>query len=509
LFFIECRGRAQSAAALILPGPTRLTSRSLQTNNDPQSDAKGHAMSQSAMHFLELTELARRMRAKEISPVEATRAQLQRIEALDPQLRSYALVTADLALEQAREAEQQITRGSSLGPLHGVPIAVKDLCWTKGIPTAAGMTIHRNFRPQEDATVVRKLREAGAILLGKLQLTEGAYADHHPEIPPPVNPWNAAHWSGASSSGSGVATAAGLCYGSLGSDTGGSIRFPSAANGVTGLKPTWGRVSRYGVFELAATLDHIGPMARSAVDTAALLSVLAGADANDPTASQEPVPNYLAGIKRGLRGLRIGVDPRWNTEAVDAAVIDSVEAALKVVTELGGEIREIRFPDPNQIIADWIPHCAVETAVAHEATYPARRDEYGPALAGLIDLGRSLSGLDYQKIILRRNDFRGRVQALFERIDLLVIPAQAVASPTLAMMATLGENPEQILRLLRFTCPFDMTGNPTITLPCAFTEQVTPLAFQFVAAHMAEELLFRAGYAYQTATDWHRRHPSF
>jgi amidase len=462
----------------------------------------------SALHFLELTELARRIQAKEISPVEATEAQLRRIEALEPRLRSYALVTADLALEQAKAAEQTVTRAGTLGPLHGVPIAVKDLCWTKGIVTAAGTIIHRDFRPSEDATVVRKLRDAGSVLLGKLQLTEGAYADHHPSIAPPVNPWNAAHWSGASSSGSGVATAAGLCYGSLGSDTGGSIRFPSAANGVTGLKPTWGRVSRYGVFELAATLDHIGPMARSAADTAALLNVLAGADPNDPTASQEPVPNYLAGIKRGIRGLRIGIDPRWNSEGVDAGVTNSLNAALTVITELGAEIREIRFPDPNQIIADWIPHCAVETAVAHEATYPARRAEYGPALASLIDAGRALSGLDYQKIILRRNDFRGRVQALFQQIDLLVIPAQAIASPTLAQMATLGENPDQIMRLLRFTCPFDMTGNPTITLPCAFTAQGTPLAFQFVAAHMAEDLLARAGYAYQQATDWHQRHPA-
>jgi amidase len=462
----------------------------------------------SALHFLELTELARRIQAKEISPVEATEAQLRRIEALEPRLRSYALVTADLALEQAKAAEQTVTRAGTLGPLHGVPIAVKDLCWTKGIVTAAGTIIHRDFRPSEDATVVRKLRDAGSVLLGKLQLTEGAYADHHPSIAPPVNPWNATHWSGASSSGSGVATAAGLCYGSLGSDTGGSIRFPSAANGVTGLKPTWGRVSRYGVFELAATLDHIGPMARSAADTAALLNVLAGADPNDPTASQEPVPNYLAGIKRGIRGLRIGIDPRWNSEGVDAGVTNSLNAALTVITELGAEIREIRFPDPNQIIADWIPHCAVETAVAHEATYPARRAEYGPALASLIDAGRALSGLDYQKIILRRNDFRGRVQALFQQIDLLVIPAQAIASPTLAQMATLGENPDQIMRLLRFTCPFDMTGNPTITLPCAFTAQGTPLAFQFVAAHMAEDLLARAGYAYQQATDWHQRHPA-
>ena len=241
-----------------------------------------------APHYLELTELSRRIHARDLSPVEATKAQLGRIEKLDGQLKSYAHIMAEAGLLQARAAEAEIMRGEIRGPLHGVPIAVKDLCWTQGVPMAACTTIYKDFRPTEDATVVRKLYAAGAIILGKLQLTEGAWAEHHPQIPPPVNPWNAAHWSGASSSGSGVATAAGLCYGSLGSDTSGSIRFPCAANGVTGIKPTWGRVSRYGVFELAATLDRIGPMARSAADCGAMLGVIAGSDPNDPTASLEP-----------------------------------------------------------------------------------------------------------------------------------------------------------------------------------------------------------------------------
>jgi amidase len=464
-------------------------------------------MSDAGWHYLELLDIGRRIQSKEVSSVEAARAQLDRIQKLDSALKSYATMMADSALEDARRADAEIAKGAVRGPLHGVPIAVKDLCWTKGVPTAAGMTIHRDFKPDRDGTVVRKLRDAGAVILGKLQLTEGAYADHHPKIAPPVNPWNKAHWSGASSSGSGVATAAGLCYGSLGSDTGGSIRFPSAANGCTGLKPTWGRVSRYGVFELAATLDHIGPMTRSAADAGAMLSAIAGADVNDPTASLEPVPNYLAGMTRGLRGLRIGVDSKWNTNRVEDPVKQTLADALKVIAGLGGEIREVSFPDPEQVIADWFPLCGVETAVAHEATYPSRKDEYGPGLSGIIDLGRSQTGMDYQKIVLRRNDFRGRVQSLFQGIDLLVIPATAVASPTVAQMAKLGEDPDLISALLRFTCPFDMTGSPTITLPAGFTQQNTPIAFQFVARHFEEELLVRAGWAYQQATDWHRKHP--
>ncbi len=460
------------------------------------------------IHYMELTELTRRMHAKQLSPVEATQAMLSRIAALDGKLHSYALVMSETALAEARQAEGEIARGAIKGPLHGAPIAVKDLCWTKGVPTAAGMTIHHDYKPTEDATVVRGLRDAGAIILGKLQLTEGAYVDHHPKITPPVNPWGAEYWSGASSSGSGVATAAGLCYGSLGSDTGGSIRFPSAAQGLTGLKPTWGRVSRYGVFELAATLDHIGPMTRSAADAAAMMTALAGSDVNDPTALQAPVPDYMAELGGGVRGLRLGVDEAWMSAATDETTQKVVDAALKTLRGLGVEIVKVSFPDTKQIVHDWFPLCGIETAVVHEATYPSRSKEYGPSLAGLIDLGRKQSGMDYQKIILRRNDFRGRVAALFESIDLSLAPAQGFASPTIAMMATAGEDPALMTALLSYTCAFDMTGSPTITLPGGFTEQNTPVAFQLIGAHLSEGLLCRAGQAFQEVTEFHKRHPA-
>lgn len=463
-------------------------------------------MAKEDLHYLELLDVANLIQTRKLSSLEATRAQLDRIDRLDGRLKSYATVMAEQALAAAAAADREIAAGEVRGPLHGVPVAVKDLCWTADAPTAGGMTIYRDHRPAEDGTVVRKLRAAGAVILGKLQLTEGAYADHHPDIAPPVNPWNADHWSGASSSGSGVATAAGLCYGSLGTDTGGSIRFPSAANGCTGLKPTWGRVSRYGCFELAATLDHIGPMTRSAADAGAMLGVIAGADVNDPTASTEPVPNYLAGMKRGLRGLRIGVDRAWNAR-VDAVTAKMLDEVVATVAELGGDIRDIDFPDTEQMVQDWFPLCGVEVAVAHETTYPARADEYGPGLKGLIELGRAQSGLDYQRIVLRRLAFAGRVRALLETVDLLVVPTTAMASPTTATMATLGEDPELISGLLRYTSPFDMSGSPTITLPSGFTGKNTPIAFQFVAPHFREDLLVRAGWAYQQATDWHRRHP--
>jgi amidase len=461
------------------------------------------------LHYLELTELAARIETGEVSPVAVTRALLDRIASLDGALGSYALVMADAAMAQARAAEVEIAVGRYRGPLHGVPIAVKDLCRTKGVPTAAGMAIYKDYCPDEDATVVHRLKQAGAVLLGKLQLTEGAYSDHHPSVTAPTNPWNAEYWPGISSSGSGAATAAGLCYGSLGSDTGGSIRWPAAANGVTGLKPSWGRVSRYGVFELAATLDHVGTIARSAADAGAMLGVIAGSDPNDPTAVHAPVPDYLAAAGQGIQGLRIGIDAAWNGNDVDPTTQSMLSDAIEVFRSLGAEIIDVKFPDVAQAIADWSDNCAVEAAVAHEATYPARKHEYGQVLASVIEAGRSLSGFDYQKILLRRLEFRGRVTALFRTIDLLLIPVHPFTPPTLATIRTLGEQPELISKLQRYTCPFNMTGNPTITLPGGFIEAGLPIAFQLVAADLGEATLVRAGSAFQSVTSWHRRHPSF
>ena len=265
------------------------------------------------LHYLSLDEVARRLKARKLSSVEATQAILDRIEKVDPNLKSYATLTAERALADAARLDGETAAGTSRGPLHGVPVAVKDLCNTEGIATAAGMAIHRANVPAKDATVVARLRDAGAVVLGKLQMTEGAYGAHHPDIPAPLNPWNAAYWTGSSSSGSGAATAAGLCFASLGSDTGGSIRFPSTMNGLTGLKPTWGRVSRAGVFALAESLDHIGPMARSALDAAHVLKAIAGADSADPTAVGLPVPDYAGSIGGGVRGRRIGRarQPAW------------------------------------------------------------------------------------------------------------------------------------------------------------------------------------------------------
>lgn len=459
------------------------------------------------LHDLEACELARLLHARKLSPVEVTEAMLRRIDTIDPKLHAYACLTPELAIEQAKKAEERIGKRQILGPLHGVPIAVKDLCFTKGVETCAGMPLHRGFRPERDATIVRRLREAGAVLLGKLQLTEGALVAHHPSVPPPVNPWHADLWSGASSSGSGVATAAGLCFASIGSDTGGSIRFPSAANGITGIKPTWGRVSRYGCFELAASLDHFGPMCRSAADAGAMLSIIAGADPNDPTARLDAVPEMLAGVDTELRNVRVGLDDRFVGEGVDETTSLVLREALATLRSLGATVRSVAFPAVDEALADWSPICAIEAAVAHGRTWPSRRNEYGPALSAFLESASAFSALDYQRMLLRRRDFAGRVAALFDQADLLLLPVQPFASPTSARLDSIVASPDGLLSLIRFTAPFDLSGHPTITLPAGFTARKTPVAVQLVAQHLGEPLLVRAGRAFQRTTAWHRRRP--
>jgi amidase len=459
------------------------------------------------LHYLELSELAAHLQARRVSPIEVTRAQLDRIAGLDGTLGAYAFVMADEAMAAAKVAEAEIAAGYYRGPLHGVPIGVKDVFWTKDAPTAAGMPLYRDFRPPEDATVVARLKRAGAVLLGKLQMTEGAYSDHHPSVIPPKNPWNPDYWTGISSSGAAAALGAGLCYGAVASDTGGSIRWPCGAMGLTGLKPTWGRVSRSGMFELARSLDHAGPMARSVVDVAALYAEIAGHDANDPTSLVDPIPSRLAMLATGVLPLRIGVDPQWNSDGVHISTQIVLSEALAVFRTLGATTVEIAAPDVTQSVVDWAPACAVEAALAHEATYPARKDEYGPVLASVLEAGRAVSGIDYERIRRRRLELRDRFAHVFETVDLLLTPVHPFQPLSLASVRTLGDQPDLILALQRYTAPFDLTGNPTLTVPGGFGDGGVPIGFQLVAADLGEGDLINAGAEFQGATVWHRHHP--
>ena len=450
------------------------------------------------LHYLSLDEVARRLKARQLSSVEATRSMLDRIAEVDPVLKSYATVTAERALADAAQLDAETVAGTSRGPLHGVPVAVKDLCNTAGVATAAGMA--------KDATVVARLRQAGAVILGKLQMTEGAYGAHHPTIPAPLNPWNASYWTGSSSSGSGAATAAGLCFASLGSDTGGSIRFPSTMNGLSGLKPTWGRVSRAGVFPLGESLDHIGPMARSALDAALVLAVIAGADPDDPTAAPQPVPDYTAAISSGVKGRRIGLPN--NCRGLDSDSGRALAGAVEAFKKAGAEIVDIALPDSFfQASYDWVPLCSVEAAVAHAETYPARAAEYGPVLAGLLDTGLKLPGVDLQKLLLRRAAVKGDLDRLLASVDLLLLPVMERAVWSLDALAAGGRDIEAVAGRLRYTAPLDMSGHPTLTLPGGMARDGVPTGFQIAARAFDETSILAAGHAYQQATDWHLKRP--
>ena len=459
--------------------------------------------------FAGITDLAAAYRAGSVSPVEVTQALLDRIARLDGALHSYLTVTPELALAQARAAEAEMQRGQFRGPMHGVPIGIKDLCNTAGVRTTWGSAILKDNVPAEDATVVRQLFAAGAVMLGKLHMTEGAYSVHHPSLPVPQNPWHADHWAGASSSGSGVATAAGLCFGSIGTDTGGSIRFPSGANGVTGLKPTWGRVSRHGVLPLADSLDHVGPMTRSAADCGAMLGAMAGVDPLDPTTLEAAVPDYLAGLDAGVRGLRIGIDASFTDQVCEPDTLAMLAAVARVFTSLGAQVLPVQLPPGTaSMYLDWETVCAVETAIAHTATYPARAAEYGPVLSALIDQGHGVSGLELMRIEQARLVFKGALRKLFQQVDVLLVPVHPFGNPSAAQLDAIFKTPSGIDDVLRYTAPFDMSGSPTLTLPGAFTAGGMPIGFQLVGRHLDEALLVRAGHAFQQVTDFHLRHPA-
>jgi amidase len=460
------------------------------------------------LHHWTLTELSVALRARAVSSVEVTSALLDRITALDCECRSYATVMADAALAQARAADDEIGKGRWRGPLHGVPIAVKDLCFTKNAPTAAGMAILKDWVPDYDATVVTRLNEAGAVMLGKLQLTEGATGSHHPAIAPPRNPWNHGHWTGVSSSGSGVATAAGLCFGSLGSDTGGSIRFPSSCCNLTGIKPTWGRVSRYGIFTLSDSQDHIGPMARCASDAAAILGVIAGDDPNDQTTLPAPVPDYLVGLGNGVGGLRVGIDRSYNETGTDGAIVAALAEAERVLTGLGMELKPVQMPKTlGPAVAVCMPAMSAEVAAAHAPYYPAHKAEYGPELAGMIELGLRTPAVEVAEAARLRRVLRGEFARLWRDIDLLLVPAMPMTVPTIETVASRGRENAFMAEMVRFTMPFDLTGSPTITLPGGFTKDHLPIGFQLAGPDLSEDLLCRAGFAFQQVTDWHTRHP--
>lgn len=460
------------------------------------------------LHYLSLMEAANLIQHRAISSTDLTSILLKRIEKLDGSLNCYATVMTDQALAAARQADEELASGRYRGPLHGVPIAVKDLCFTKGVRTMGGTAVLADFVPEYSATVVTRLEDAGAVLLGKLNLTEGAMGRYHPKLEIPRNPWNESVSAGSSSSGSGVATAAGLAYGTLGSDTGGSIRFPAAACGVVGLKPTWGRVSRYGVLALADSLDHVGPITRTVADAAVLLQTIAGPDTHDPTSWQYPLlPDLLGTIDTGVMDLRIGIDEEYIHTRSHRGQAEAVMDAVNVLASLGAKIVPVALPDFDAFTMAWATLCSAEAVLAHAVTFPVRRDEYGPGFRDWLDRGAAITGSDYAEANNVRAACNGHLRQLFQNIDLLATPSTIEPPGPVSDTMLYGGRKEFDASHQRFTVPFDYNGAPTLSLPCGFTADGLPFSLQLIGHPFDEQRICQAGYAYEQATDWHQKHP--
>jgi amidase len=459
------------------------------------------------LHYSTITEIGPLLKAKKLSPVELARDQFRRIKALEPRLQAYATLMEDSAMAAARKAEKEIAAGKYRGALHGVPVAVKDLCYTKGVRTMGGLAVLRDFVPDFDGTAVARLRAAGAVILGKLNLTEGAMGGYNPLFKIPYNPWDAKLSPGGSSSGSGAATAAGMCYGSLGTDTGGSIRFPSACNGVVGLKPTWGRVSRRGVLDLAQSLDHVGPMTRSVADAAVMLQAIAGPDPDDLTTLTGPVPDFSAGMGQSVKGLRVGFDERYASEEVHPETAKAVAAAVKVLQKLGAKVVQVQVPDLRPASDAWRALCCSEALAAHSANYPSRASEYGGGFRSWLEQGASVTGAEYARAVHIRLKTIGALRRVFEGIDALACPSMPTIEPRRSDDDLYRKRYEWVPGRGRFTAPYNFTGQPTLSLPAGISKVGAPLSLQLVGKRREEATLVRLGHAFEQATDHHTRRP--
>ena len=467
----------------------------------------------SALHWRSMAELGRMIGAKEVSPVEVVRAHLDRVSALDGRLKAFITVCGDAALEAARAAEAELMAGRSAGPLHGVPYGPKDLYATKGVRTTGGSTILADFVPAEDATVVSRLRAAGLIVLGKLNMHEFAYGPeglnaHYGDA---RNPWDAtAHRvAGGSSSGSGVAVAAGLCPGALGSDTGGSIRIPASLCGISGIKPTYGRVSRAGVLPLAWSMDHAGPMALTVRDLALMLGAMAGYDAADPTTSVLPVPDYAAALTGEVKGLRVGLLRAHFNDVAAPEVRAAVEAAAKRFEQAGAVVDEVNLAEVVHVAAASFAIVATEALAYHAEWMRTRSADYQPDVRDRLKMGALVSGVQYVRAQQVRQLVRREVDAALARRDVLLAPATPIPAPVLGEKQTqLGDGPSDVRSaLIRFTRPFNFSGHPACSVPCGFTAAGLPLGMQLVGRPFDEATVLRAADAYQRLTDWHARRP--
>jgi aspartyl-tRNA(Asn)/glutamyl-tRNA(Gln) amidotransferase subunit A len=454
-----------------------------------------------------ITEATELLMARKISPVELTQAYLDRIAQVNPRLNSFITITADKALQQARQAEEQIQRGELHGPLQGIPLALKDLYETRGVRTTAGSKFFTDNFPSEDAVTVQKLESVGAILLGKLNMHEIALGvtNVNPHFGPCRNPWDTALITGGSSGGSGAALAAELCMGSLGSDTGGSIRIPASLCGVVGFKPTYGRVSLRGVIPLSWNLDHAGPMARRVRDAGLLLQAIAGYDAYDPYSANVFVDDYLDALDGGVRGWRVALaDDEFFNAQTDPEVHRLVHEAANVFSNLRASVEAVPFPQAREAAMANGLMTPSDAAAFHRQRLSEHPEYFGDDVRQRLQTGAAYTSTDY--ILARRTQtlLRHQFTQFFEKYDLLLTPTTVVPAPSI-------EGPdavEQARMLTRFTAPFNLTGLPALSLPCGFTRQGLPVGLQIVAPPWTEARILRAAYAFEQATEWHLRRPT-
>ncbi len=454
---------------------------------------------------LTIAQAADLLSRRELSPVELTEACLSRIEAFDGRLNAFITVTAEAALEAARAAEKEIARGEYRGPLHGVPLALKDLFDVVGVRTTAGSKILADNVAQDDSAAAARLKDAGAVLLGKLNMHEFAFGATgvNPHYGPCRNPWDTGRITGGSSSGSGAAVAAGQCLAALGTDTGGSIRIPASLCGVVGLKPTFGRVSQRGIIPLSWSLDHVGPLTRTVEDAAIVLQAIAGHDPKDPSSATDPVPHYTSALGDGASGLRIGIPTEFFFENVDPEIEAAVRKAISVLEAQGAIAEEVSLPHIEEIPAAVAAIMLPEALAYHQRWMEERPGDYGDDVRYRLELAGRYSAVTYvQARRLRETAREEWRQGVFSLVDIIATPTTAIPAPAIE-----DGGLQTTLNLIRLTNPFNFLGLPAISVPCGFTASGLPIGLQLAGRWWEEATVLRAAHAYQQATEWAQRRP--
>lgn len=461
---------------------------------------------------LTLSEAARRVAGKEVSPVELVDACLERITEVDDTLKAFISVYADQARDVAKASEQLVTAGHRLGPLHGIPLGLKDQIGMEGLRSTAGSKVLDDWVPEVDATVVTKLKGAGAIIIGKTNQHEFAWGGtsdnpHHGTV---RNPWNTDRFPAGSSGGSGAAVASRCCHGALGTDTGGSVRLPSAVNGIVGLRPTIGRVSNYGVIPLAWSMDTVGPMTRTVEDNALMMNAMAGHDPLDNGSADVPVADYTADLNRGVDGIRIGVVPDYFFYHLQPPVRDGVQSALSTLEGIGAKVVDVKIGNIHGNISAQLTIESAEPSAYHQRWLRERADDYGDDVRVLLEVGEMLLATHYIQAQRYRNLLRAEFLDAFKDVDVFICPTLPFTATPVGDMSVViedGQEEDMLSAIMQFTGVPSLTGLPSLNVPCGFDDDGLPVGMQIIGRPFAEATLYRVAAAFQAETDYHRRAP--